>query len=131
MNWTFFVTVQSVVMFRRTLMDLWKRTAYFIASTVSGICSSVILVITLLLGIAFVFGKEGSLYLSEYEANHVFPLVSIVCMEFAEIIAVIFKFYMVKQTSLDEIKTSKVEFFIDEIKTQVTLFKKPNLAMLQ
>lgn len=131
MNWTFFIMLQSVLIFRSTLMDLWKRIAFFIAATVSGICSSIAVVMSLLLGIVFMFGKEGSFYLSEYQANHVFPLVSIICLEFAEIIVVIFKYFMVRDTSIEVIRTSKVEFFIDEIKTQVAEFKKPNLAMLQ
>lgn len=131
MNWTFFVVIQSVVVFRRMLLCIWKKVAFFTAGTVWGIYSSIAAVLTLLLGIAFIFGKEGSFYLSEYQNNHIFPLVSVICMEFAELIVMFFKYFLVRHTRLEKIKTAKVEAVIEKIRTQLSVFQKPNLALLQ
>jgi hypothetical protein len=131
MNWTFFLTVQGVVIFRKLLLYVWRKTAFFIAGIIGGVFSSVALVLSLLLGIAFIFGKEGSIYLSEYQSNHIFPLVTVICLEFAELIVYLFKYYFVRHTVLEKSKTSKLELVIETIKTQVPVFQKPNLAMLQ
>lgn len=131
MNWFFFITVQSVVMFRRTLLLLWKKLAFIFAGTVSGICSSIIFILSVLLGIAFICGKEGSNYLSEYQSDHIFPLVNVICLEFAELIVVLFNYFLVKHMQLEKSKTAKVELVIEKIETLMTRFKKPNLAMIQ
>lgn len=131
MNWTFFLTVQGVVIFRKLLLYVWRKTAFFIAGTVGGVFSSIAVVLSLLLGIAFIFGKEGSLYLSEYQSNHIFPLVSVICLEFAELIVYLFKYFLVRHTMLEKSKTAKVELIIETIKAQIPVFQKPNLAMLQ
>lgn len=131
MNWTFFLTVQGVVIFRKLLLYVWRKTAFFIAGTVGGVFSSIAVVLSLLLGIAFIFGKEGSLYLSEYQSNHIFPLVSVICLEFAELIVYLFKYFLVRHTMLEKSKTAKVELIIETIKAQMPVFQKPNLAMLQ
>lgn len=131
MNWTFFLTVQGIVIFRKFLLYVWKKAAFFIAGTVGGIFSSVAVVLSLVLGIAFIFGKEGSIYISEYQQNHIFPLVNAICLEFAEMIIVLFKFFLVNITMLKKSKTTMVELFIEKTKSLISVFKKPNLAMLQ
>lgn len=131
LNWTFFMTLQGIVMFRHILMSIWKRIAFFTVGTFTGICSSLMVILSLLLGLLFMFGKEGSFYINEYQAEHIFPLVSIICLEFTEFLVIVFKFFMVKHTDLQKSKISKVENVIDEIKSQFAVFKKPNLAMLQ
>jgi hypothetical protein len=131
MNWAFFLTVQGVVFFRKMLLYVWRKSAFFIAGTIGGIFSSVAVVLSLLLGIAFICGKEGSIYLSEYQSDHIFPLVSAICLEFAELIVYLFKYFIVRHTIKEKNKTSTVKLFVEKIKSLVTMFQKPNLAMLQ
>lgn len=131
MNWTFFITLQGIVIFRRMLLSLWKKTAFVISGIFLGICSSILFVVSIMLTVAFVYGREGGFYLSEYQSNRVFPLVSIICLEFAEIMVYLFKAYIVRKTSLNVARTDKEEFKEEDRNTYFSIFKKPNLAMLQ
>ncbi|HOO22124.1 MAG TPA: hypothetical protein PKY53_00370 [Clostridia bacterium] len=131
MNWMLFVTIQGVVIFRRFILNLWKKFAFFVAGTFNGICSSIAMVFSFIFIVAFVYAKEGSFFLSEYQVNHVFPAVSAVCLEFAEIIVLFFRYFFVKHTQVEESKTAKVEAVVERIKSSISVFRKPNLAMLQ
>lgn len=131
MNWTFFVTLQSVMMFRRALLSLWKRLAFFMSGTVAGLFSSFLMILSILGCVMFIFGREGSFYINDYLSTRAFPLVSLICLEFAEVLVFFVKYSIVGHTKLEECKTRTTVITSEEFQRYFAAFQKPNLALLQ
>jgi hypothetical protein len=131
LNWEIFFTIQSVVFFWRIILDTFEKILYLIGGMVVGIFSSFFFLISIILGLAFDIGKNEKIIISEYQYSHIYPLLTIICLEFAELLVVIFKYYMAQNNSLQRVRTCNVEFEAKGFNSIYTVFRKPNLAMLQ
>jgi len=130
-NWGYITAIQFVVLFRQVLRDFLLQVMYSVQTIVCGVFSTLFLVLTVFLGIASILGKAGGVSITEYSNDHIYPLIAIICMEFAEFLLFLFDYRFKKINQLSKVIFLSVEYEISEEKAIFSVFQKPNQACLQ
>lgn len=127
----FSLSVATMALFCRQICDLWEKVYFFLCYSLRGIICTLKMFFAVTFGLLLTAGRKGTFIIDEYSNTHIFPLVSLICVEFAEFLMDLFDFYMDRLQTVNAKALTTVDFEEEAFNTQYYVFEQPSLVMLQ